>query len=121
MWKKLVDIVYRRDDQVKYRTLSASELHSSIKMKNGSAVLLDVRNPDEFKEEHIPGAVNIALHSPEFLKQIQKLEKNKTYFIYCRSGQRSAMACEILAQHGFEHIYDLRGGTTFYEGELKKD
>lgn len=101
-----------------FSVLSAEQFRKAI-ATNPEAVVIDVRTPEEFRKGHIPGAVNINLNSPEFLKEVDKLDRKHKYYVYCRSGQRSAMACAILAQESFGTVYDLRGGTTFYEGKLE--
>lgn len=75
-----------------------------------NALLLDVRTPGEFRGGHIATAVNIDFESPAFESEIQKLDKTKTYFVYCRSGNRSGQAIAIMKQAGVENIYELRGG-----------
>ena len=53
-------------------------------------VLLDVRTPEEFNESHIAGAINIDFRNENFKTELEKLDKTKTYEVYCRSGKRSA-------------------------------
>ncbi len=74
-----------------------------------NAVLLDVRSQSEYLSGNIPGASNIDIMSYEFQDKIAALDKNKTYFIYCRSGNRSAQACNIMSEMGFK-TYNLAGG-----------
>lgn len=74
------------------------------------AVLLDVRTPAEFALGHLDGAINIDFENPNFTSEIQKLDKKKPYFLYCRSGNRSGQATAILKREGFEKVYDLQGG-----------
>ena len=74
------------------------------------AVLIDVRTPAEFNGGKLPGAKNIDIFSKDFLNQIDKLAKDKTYLLYCRSGNRSGQACNIMAGRGFTKLYNLSGG-----------
>ncbi|MEZ4902018.1 MAG: rhodanese-like domain-containing protein [Spirosomataceae bacterium] len=74
------------------------------------AVILDVRTPAEMRSGHIKGAINIDLMSADFQQKVAKLDKNKTYFVYCRSGNRSGQACKMMGDAGFEHLYNLSGG-----------
>src|SRR5690606_33984294 len=68
-------------------------------------IVLDVRTADEYKSGHIEGAVNIdVLDSTTFLNRIAKLEKDKTYLVYCRSGKRSANASTIMLNNGFSSL-----------------
>ncbi|SFF11915.1 rhodanese-like domain-containing protein [Flavobacterium xueshanense] len=84
-----------------------------------NAVILDVRTEDEFNEGFIANAINIDIHrGQDFVTEIEALDKNKNYFVYCRSGIRSAKACEIMNQLGFENAYNLIGGITEWDGEV---
>lgn len=73
------------------------------------AVLVDVRTAGEFSSGTIKGAKNIDFMSPSFKEQFLKLDKNKEYFLFCRSGNRSGQACNILAKEGYK-VYNLDGG-----------
>lgn len=77
---------------------------------NPEFILLDVRNPQEYSEAHIDGSKLINYQSPDFRQKITKLDKNKTYLIYCRSGVRSAGAAKTMARMDFKNIYNLVGG-----------
>lgn len=72
--------------------------------------LIDVRTPEEFQQGYIKNAKNINIYDPNFEKEIQKLDKSKPVYIYCRSGNRSRSAAQVLAKNGFKTIYDLQGG-----------
>lgn len=75
-----------------------------------NAVLLDVRTPAEFAAEKINGALNINIFNPGFTAAIAKMDKDKSYFVYCRSGNRSGQACNIMAKQGFTKLYNMAGG-----------
>lgn len=86
-----------------------------------NAVILDVRTEDEFNEGFISTAINIDIHrGQDFVNEIEALDKNKNYYVYCRSGMRSAKACEIMNQLGFENAFNLTGGITEWDGEVIK-
>ena len=73
--------------------------------------LIDVRTTMEFKSGHIKGSKNIDFYNrSQFLTQIQKLNKEKPVYLYCRSGMRSYRAAKTLKKLGFKEIYDLKGG-----------
>ncbi|PSL07854.1 rhodanese-like domain-containing protein [Cecembia rubra] len=82
------------------------------------AVIIDVRTAGEFHSGKIKGARNIDLMSPGFMGQIQNLPKDKKYYIYCRSGNRSGQACDIMSQLGFENTYNLAGGIMSWPYEI---
>ncbi|WP_047420502.1 rhodanese-like domain-containing protein [Cellulophaga sp. Hel_I_12] len=87
--------------------------------KDANAFLLDVRTAQEVAEGYIPNATNIDIHLGQgFLNEIEKLDKSKTYFVYCRSGARSGQACAIMNSLGFENAYNLVGGFMNWEGEV---
>ncbi len=73
------------------------------------ALLLDVRTPAEYAGGYLKGAKNINFFSPSFKADVQKLDKDKTYFVYCRSGNRSGQACDTMEQLGYT-TYNLAGG-----------
>ncbi|WP_299206143.1 rhodanese-like domain-containing protein [Brumimicrobium sp.] len=86
---------------------------------NENAVILDVRRPDECEEGIIPNAITIDIMNPQpFLKEVEKLDKNVPYFIYCRSGARSGQACLIMEELGFEETYNLIGGILEWNGDI---
>lgn len=74
-----------------------------------NAILLDVRTPGEFKNGSIRGARNINYLSPTFVRTVETLDKEKTYFLMCRSGSRSGSACSKMSTMGFK-VYNLSGG-----------
>ena len=84
-----------------------------------NAVILDVRTTSECSEGIIPNAINIDIHSgQEFVNAVEALDKSKNYYVYCRSGMRSAKACEIMNQLGFENAFNLTGGIIEWDGEV---
>ena len=81
--------------------------------------MLDVRTPEEVEEGYIPNATNIDIYlGQEFVAELEKLDKTKNYYVYCRSGQRSGQACAIMNKLGFENAYNLVGGFMNWEGEI---
>lgn len=83
--------------------------------ENPEAVILDVRTPEEFKEGHIQGAVLINFFDQDFKEQVAALDKEKSVYIYCRSGNRSEKAGRILSQLGFTEIFDIEDGFVGWE------
>ena len=88
--------------------VTASEA-SSVLAEPGVTVV-DVRTPAEYAEGHLPGAVNVDVESGSFEQDIQQLPTDGTYFVYCRSGNRSGVATDQMAELGFTDVYDLQGG-----------
>ncbi len=86
--------------------------------EDNDAVILDVRTEQEVEEGYIPGAKVIDIYKgQEFIDEIDKLDKSKNYYVYCRSGNRSGQACTIMDQKGFKNTYNLLGGFSQWEGE----
>jgi rhodanese-related sulfurtransferase len=82
----------------------------SKKTAESGVVILDVRTQGEFMTGHIQGAQNIDFESGSFESQIESLDKNGTYAVYCRSGNRSGQAVKVMQDAGFKNIYNLDGG-----------
>ena len=73
-------------------------------------ILIDIRTVEEFNSGKIAGATNIDFYSASFRSELDLLDKNKTYLIYCRSGSRSSQAMNIMKSLGFSEVYELNGG-----------
>jgi rhodanese-related sulfurtransferase len=78
-------------------------------------VVLDVRTPAEFAAGHLAEAIDIDINDPSFAAGIAALDPNATYFVYCRTGHRSAAAVAHMQQLGFKSIYELDGGITAWQ------
>lgn len=78
--------------------------------KNSQIVILDVRTPEEFSAGHLKNAINFDIRQPDFFSKIDKLNKKKTYLVYCRTNHRSGMAVEYMKQKGFGIIYQMLDG-----------
>ncbi|HBZ58778.1 MAG TPA: rhodanese-like domain-containing protein [Sutterella sp.] len=85
-------------------------LAKELMAKHPDTVLIDVRTPEEFRSERIPGAINLPV--AEIVKgklPAQLDDKNRLYFVYCRSGRRSALAVKLLQAQGFKNACNLGG------------
>lgn len=100
-----------------YQNLNSSEFEKAIE-SNADAVIIDVRTAGEFYEGIIPGAINIDIMGGSFAEKVKALDPNKSYFLYCRSGARSASACGAMQQWGFKKLYNLSGGMMMWEGKI---
>jgi rhodanese-related sulfurtransferase len=89
----------------------------SQKIKEAGVVTLDVRTPAEFAEGHIEGARLIDFQSGNFEGEIAGLDKEATYAVYCRSGNRSGQAVAIMHDAGFHNVYNLEGGVIDWVNE----
>jgi len=100
-------------------TIDPEDAYNMIINLKGSPsfVILDVRTQEEFNTAHIEGAINIDFYSSDFKEQLAKLNKSKTYLVYCRSGVRSSKAAKIMEKMGFTKIYNMKGGIIKWEKE----
>ncbi|MFO8055035.1 MAG: rhodanese-like domain-containing protein, partial [Bacteroidales bacterium] len=91
--------------------ISAEDLHEMV---TGSEkfVLLDVRAPLEFEDEHIKGAINIPV--ADLRERYSELKKGDAIILLCSSGNRSSLGVSILGQHGFKNLHNVAGGMTGY-------
>ncbi len=84
---------------------------------NPDFVIIDVRTPEEFAEGHVEKAINIDYYSETFRDELNNLDKNKTYLVYCRSGNRSGNALNIMAELNFREVYNMSGGIIAWNAE----
>jgi len=77
-----------------------------------SFVSLDIRTPAEVESGHLPGAVNVDFRSSTFDAEIDRLDRNATYLIYCRTANRTGQAYVRMMEMGFAKVYDMQGGIT---------
>ena len=86
--------------------------------EDNNSVVLDVRTQDEVNEGIIPNALHIDIFKGQgFIDEVQELDKNKNYYVYCKAGSRSAQACAVMNQLGFDNTYNLVGGYSEWQGE----
>jgi rhodanese-related sulfurtransferase len=85
----------------------------------GDAVVLDIRTPEEFAEARLAGAVNIDFYADDFEDRLAELDRGTDYVVYCRTGNRTSTAREIMRQLGFESVHEIDGGiVNWYETGL---
>ena len=92
--------------------VTAEEAYTLIQQNqlDPTFIIIDVRTPEEFAEGYIEGAINIDFQSENFRGQIDKLNRDNKYLIYCRSGNRSRGALEIMVEMDFKEVYHLSAG-----------
>lgn len=96
-----------------YSSISPSE--STQMINHDDALIIDVRESNEYSEGHIINSLHIPLANIK--TRLGEIEKHKTrkLILACRSGSRSSSACATLRKDGFEHVYNLSGGVTAWE------
>ncbi|MUU79699.1 rhodanese-like domain-containing protein [Winogradskyella endarachnes] len=98
--------------------LSQEDWEKQLEADN-NAVVLDVRTQEEVDEGIIPNAIHIDIHKGQgFIYELEKLDKTKNYYVYCRSGARSGQACGIMNQLDFKNTYNLVGGIMGWQGDI---
>lgn len=80
----------------------------ALRRQQAGALIVDVREPEEWRAGHIPGAVHVPLG--ELSGRVRELDPERELILVCRSGNRSAQATALLQQAGFRQVYNLAGG-----------
>ncbi len=78
-------------------------------------MLLDVRTPEEFAAGKIAGSENIDFYEAAFADSIAALDRDASYVVYCRSGNRSGQTLELMRQLGFTDVTDVSGGIVAWQ------
>jgi rhodanese-related sulfurtransferase len=92
--------------------LSPTEASNLIEKHKGDSefVILDIRTPGEYQSGHLQNAIMIDFYAQSFADEIGRLDKDKTYLVYCRSGNRSARSMDLFKKLQFQKIYHLSSG-----------
>lgn len=99
--------------------VSAKEAATLIDKHNGDSdfAILDIRTPGEFQSGHLPDATLVDFYSQTFPDQLNRLDKEKTYLIYCRSGNRTGRSLEVFIKLKFYRIYHMTTGINGWKSE----
>lgn len=104
--------------QESYSTVDCASLEQII-AQGGNFDLIDVRTEGEHASGHIPNSENINLMGPGFVSKLEFLDKDKTYYIYCASGNRSRTACSQMVSMGFKNVNNVQMGMMGWSGEIE--
>ena len=104
---------------ITYTSISQEEAMEMME-KEKNYVILDVRRDDEYKEGHIPGAINIPNEEINDTKPEKLPDLDQIILVYCRSGNRSKQASKKLAQMGYRNIYEF-GGINTWKGDIVRE
>ena len=96
-----------------FKQVNPAEFRQLIKTPGG--VLLDVRTQNEFKNGHIANSGQLNYNALDFRKRLLLLPKDEPIYLYCNTGWRSEKAAQILAESGYENIYNLEHGIMDWE------
>lgn len=84
-----------------------------------NAVIIDCRTPSEWREGIIENSIQMNINDPQsFMDGVNKLDKEKNHYVYCRSGIRSVQACQVLESVGVNNTYSLLGGILAWTGNI---
>jgi len=99
--------------------LSPKEASNLIEKHKGDSdfVILDIRTPGEYQSGHLQNAVRVDFYSKSFADEIGRLDKEKSYLVYCRSGNRSARSMDLFKKLQFQKIYHLSSGINSWMSE----
>lgn len=100
--------------------IKVAEFEKLASQLDENEVLLDVRSKKEVKEGYIKGMINIDFYSDDFEAEVDKLDKSKTYYVYCAAGGRSMKAANMLDKKGIKNVFNLNGGITAWKNEGKE-
>ncbi len=102
--------VKKQEMEMTMKNISIEE--AAEKIAEGQAIFIDVRTPEEIADGMIPGSVHLDYKSSDFKSKLAELDRDKEYVIYCRSGGRSAKACDLMKEMGFSNLSNMEGGFT---------
>jgi len=77
---------------------------------NSNFIVLDVRSNNDYKNDHLANAINIDFKSDDFIEKLKKLDRDKTYLVYCYGGVRSKKTMEQMEKLHFTKVYNVKGG-----------
>ncbi|MBZ4683287.1 MAG: hypothetical protein PWP46_658 [Fusobacteriaceae bacterium] len=87
------------DDEKIYKNINVKTFSNLV--KTGEYIVLDVRTPEEYNNGHVANSINIDFYSNKFVENIKKLDRNKKYILYCRSGNRSGRTMYLMKELEF--------------------
>jgi phage shock protein E len=91
-------------------------------LQEGPGVIIDVRTKSEYNDGHLKKTdYNFDMSSSGFEKKVEKLDKDKNYFLYCRTGARSGQATKLMKRKGFENVYNIGGLQSLVSAGFEKE
>ena len=101
-----------------FKSISSTQAEKLIE-DSSDLIIIDVRRYSEFQQGRIPNAINIPVEELEW--EIEDLKENidKPILVYCKAGHKSALACQMLEEEGFNNLYNLGQGILGYKGDME--
>jgi len=84
---------------------------------NANFYIIDIRTADEYAAGHLENSILIDYYAENFKTEIEKLDRAKSYLIYCRTGHRTGLARDIMKEMGFLSVYNMTGGITAWQSD----
>ncbi|MFR2534674.1 MAG: rhodanese-like domain-containing protein [Clostridia bacterium] len=109
IYEKLKQLWKSNKREIRSSDLDYEEVKIKIK-EEPSTILIDVRSPQEYKEGHLEGSLNIPLYNIETQEESVLPDKTQSIIVYCQSGNRSKKAMEILKKDGYQRVCHMKGG-----------
>lgn len=100
-----------------FADLDPKTFHQLIQDEDKRIVLLDIRTPEEYAHGYLAQATLMDFYANDFKSKLEQLDKDPTYLLYCRSGNRSRQALNLMEQLGFKDAHHLAGGILRWTAE----
>jgi rhodanese-related sulfurtransferase len=119
IWFGLVVTALGDQDSRRFIAVSAKEAADLIDEHNGhdKFAILDIRTPGEFQSGHLAKSIPIDFYSPTFADQLNRLDKTKTYLVYCRTGNRSTKSLQLFKKLKFQKVYHMTSGISDWKSK----
>lgn len=104
--------ILKRSKEKGFKDIEPKDAFTMLEKKRNDPdyVALDVRTPQEYEEGHIENAEFLNVKSKDFEDELKKLDKDKHYLVYCKTGRRGKKAAELMKKQGFKNLYNIIGG-----------
>ena len=120
MFREIFNRVKSESAVRKVENLNSETFAEKLK-EDSNAVLIDVRTKSENQLNRIPNSLLLDISNPAFFQKLDKLDKTKNYYLYCRSGNRSFYAGNQMIKLGFVSVYNLQPGIIGWKGEIEQN
>ena len=106
-------------DSTRITAVSAKEAADLIDNHKGDSdfTILDIRTPGEFQSGHLAKSIPIDFYSQTFADQLNRLDKTKTYLVYCRTGNRSTKSLQLFKKLKFQKVYHMTSGISDWKSK----
>lgn len=118
----IVSLFSKTKKEASNQVMDISETEFKQQKESQPGIVIDVRTQEEYDEGHLAEADrHHDLMNGDFEAQLDSLDKNETYYLYCRTGNRSGKAASLMAQRGFENVYNIGGFQDLVDAGLESE